>query len=255
MCVLIKERVESEALKKGATLEDIAEMYPGIFNSTKVSMETLRSLATLLDCDVDYITGRDLNSGQSANFEFNTEISIDHLEKAMRRFPMLNCKVLSYLVSGTPYTIYGARKDKKLAPRYIKNAAYYLNCSYDFLTNDDCTSIGKPSTLPSIPKNFQAIDNKSIVAKAGILNITPASLGSKCKIGSVNGTRICNSEIKFLPPEIISTLASVLKCTTQEIVSPAYLNNSSTVSASTMIEDEFDEMESLMKNRIVKKHL
>ena len=226
MCTLVKERIESEAMKKGTTMEAINTLYPGLFESNTVSIDTVKSLASMLNCNPDYILGKDLN--QNITQETNDKFVISHLDKAMRRLGFTNLKLLSILISGTPNTIYGAKRDKKLAPRYIKNISYYLNCGYEYLTNEECTSIGKPKTLPYIPDNFKNINNTVIVNKANILRISPAILGTKCKIGSINGSRICNGTIKFLPIEVIEILAGVLKCTTSEILSPAYLSNTST---------------------------
>ena len=223
MCVLVKERIESEALKKGITMEAIDTLYPGLFDSNTVSMDTVKSLAYMLNCNPDYILGKDLN--QNITQETNDTLVVNHLEKAMSRLGFNNNKLLSILISGTPNTIYGAKRDKKLAPRYIKNISYYLNCGYEYLTNKDCTSIGKPKSLPYIPEIFMNINTNAIVNKANILNISPAILGTKCSIGGINGSRICNGTIKFLPVEIINILANVLKCTPQEILSPAYSNN------------------------------
>ena len=123
MCTLVKERIESEALKKGTTMEAIDTLYPGLFDSNTVSMDTVKSLASMLNCNPDYILGKDLN--QNITQETNDTVVVNHLEKAMSRLGFNNNKLLSILISGTPNTIYGAKRDKNTTYSYLLSKIFH----------------------------------------------------------------------------------------------------------------------------------
>lgn len=219
MCVINKERIESEALKKQITMKEVEEMYPGIFSMPRVSMKDIRSLATLLNCSVDYIMGADIRSGGKPKA---IEVNIKNLNRAISRIPSMNAKTLSYLISGSEWTVYGIRREGRINAEYIKNAAYYLNCSYQFLTDPNCLGIGRPDGIaPTIPENSISVNTKAIVAKANQINMNPSAIGTKSGIGSINGSRLYNGEIKFLPKFVIDNVAKALDCVPAEIISPA----------------------------------